>query len=348
MSKIVIIGAGAMGSAFAFPCLDNNHDISIVGTHLEDDFISKMFDNKKFHPGLNISIPEGINLFKFKDFENILKSKVDLIVLGISSKGIEWVSEQLHKVYKDIKLPKLLMLTKGLSIHENKYELLIAKLERLLISKGIKDMNISAVGGPCLATGLANKVHSSVVIANKDLETSRIIAKMLNTSYYHTSYSDDLNGVEVSAAIKNIFSMAVGTAKGLCSTNATTEIREKNYLNTASALIKQSIHEMEIFVEHLDGKKETVKGLSGLGDLYVSSGGGRNSKMGSYIGQGLSFSVAKKTKMEKVTVEGADLAFEIGKKVNEDFDKKKLPLMLGMINAIIYDKKLELDWEYFN
>ena len=348
MSKIVIIGAGAMGSAFAFPCLDNNHDISIVGTHLEDDFISQMFDNEKFHPGLNISIPEGINLFKFKDFENILKSKVDLIVLGISSKGIEWVSEQLHKVYKDMKLPKLLMLTKGLSIHENKYELLIAKLERLLISKGIKDMNISAVGGPCLATGLANKVHSSVVIANKDLETSRIIAKMLNTSYYHTSYSDDLNGVEVSAAIKNIFSMAVGTAKGLCSTNATTEIREKNYLNTASALIKQSIHEMEIFVEHLDGKKETVKGLSGLGDLYVSSGGGRNSKMGSYIGQGLSFSVAKKTKMEKVTVEGADLAFEIGKKVNEDFDKKKLPLMLGMINAIIYDKKLELDWEYFN
>ena len=348
MSKIVIIGAGAMGSAFAFPCLDNNHDISIVGTHLEDDFISQMFDNKKFHPGLNISIPEGINLFKFKDFENILKSKVDLLVLGISSKGIEWVSEQLHKVYKDMKLPKLLMLTKGLSIHENKYELLIAKLERLLSSKGIKDMNISAVGGPCLATGLANKVHSSVVIANKDLETSRIIAKMLNTSYYHTSYSDDLNGVEVSAAIKNIFSMAVGTAKGLCSTNATTEIREKNYLNTASALIKQSIHEMEIFVEHLDGKKETVKGLSGLGDLYVSSGGGRNSKMGSYIGQGLSFSVAKKTKMEKVTVEGADLAFEIGKKVNEDFDKKKLPLMLGMINAIIHDKKLELDWEYFN
>ena len=51
--------------------------------------------------------------------------------------------------------------------------------------------------------------------------------------------------------------------------------------------------------------------------------------------------------MEKVTVEGADLAIEIGKKVNEDFDNKKLPLMLGMINAIIEDKKLELDWESF-
>ena len=129
--------------------------------------------------------------------------------------------------------------------------------------------------------------------------------------------------------------MAVGAAKGLCNQNVTDDIREKVYLNTSSALIKQSIHEMEIFVEHLKGKKETVKGLAGLGDLYVSSGGGRNAKMGSYIGEGLTFSEAKKIKMEKVTIEGADLAREIAKKVNEDFDKKKLPLMLAMINACL-------------
>ena len=171
---------------------------------------------------------------------------------------------------------------------------------------------------------------------------------MLNTNYYHTSYSDDINGVEVAAAIKNIFSMAVGAAKGLCGNNISDEVREKNYLNTASALIKQSIHEMEIFVEYLNGKKETVKGLAGLGDLYVSSGGGRNAKMGFYIGEGLTFLEAKNTKMQKITVEGADLAIEIAQKINQDFDKKKLPLMLGMINAIVDDKKLELDWEFFN
>ena len=49
--------------------------------------------------------------------------------------------------------------------------------------------------------------------------------------------------------------------------------------------------------------------------------------------------------MEKVTIEGADLAKEIAKKVNEDFDEKKLPLMLAMINAIVDNKKLELNWE---
>ena len=347
MSKILIIGAGAMGSAFSLPCLDNNHDVSIVGTHLENDFIDNFKVNKNLHVGLKTKIPKEIKVFKFDEFDKLLKSNVDLIVLGISSKGIEWVADQLSRIFSGKKIPNLLMLTKGLSIYKNNYELLVDKLERLLMEKGIAKTNISAVGGPCLAAGLANRVHSSVVIANKDIKTAKKIADMLNTNYYHTSYSDDLNGVEVSAAIKNIFSMAVGAARGLCSKNISDEIREKNYLNTASALIKQSIYEMEIFVEHLKGKKETVKGLAGLGDLYVSSGGGRNAKMGSYIGEGLTFSEVKKTKMKKVTVEGADLAIEISKKVNEDFNEKKLPLMLSMINAIVEDKKLEFNWEAF-
>ncbi len=347
MSKIIIIGAGAMGSAFSFPCVDNNHDTNIVGTHLENDFINKIKDNNNFHQGINTQLPTGIKIFKFETFDKLFQSKTDLIVLGISSKGIEWAAEQLVRIFKNKEVPKILLLTKGLSIYKNEYELLVDKIKRLLSKEGLSKINISAVGGPCLAAGLANRIHSSVVIANNNIQTAKEISNMLNTNYYHPSYSEDLNGVEVSAAIKNIFSMAVGAAKGLCSKNASEEIREKNYLNTSSALIKQSIYEMEVFVEHLKGKKETVKGLAGLGDLYVSSGGGRNAKMGSYIGQGLTFSEAKKNKMEKTTIEGADLAMEIGKKVNQDFDNKKLPLMLAMINAIIEDKELELNWELF-
>ena len=347
MSKIIIIGAGAMGSAFALPCIDNKHDVNIIGTHLENDFIDILKNKENFHPGLHVQLDKKIKIHKFDKLKNILDKSTDLIVLGISSKGIEWVSEQLSKIFKDKNIPNLLMLTKGLSIFNNDYELLVDKLKRLLSDNGINKVNISAVGGPCLAAGLANRVHSSVVIANEDIKIAKKISDMLNTSYYHTSFSDDINGVEVSAAIKNIFSMAVGAAKGLCSDNISNDVREKNYLNTSSALIKQSIHEMEVFVEHLKGKKETVKGLAGLGDLYVSSGGGRNAKMGSYIGEGLTFSEAKKTKMENVTVEGADLAKEIAKKVNKDFDEKKLPLMLGMINAIVEDKKLNLKWELF-
>ena len=65
MSKIVIIGAGAMGSAFALPCLDNNHDINIVGTHLENEFIDILKKNSNLHPGLKAQIPQEIKFHYF-------------------------------------------------------------------------------------------------------------------------------------------------------------------------------------------------------------------------------------------------------------------------------------------
>ena len=87
--------------------------------------------------------------------------------------------------------------------------------------------------------------------------------------------------------------MAIGASQGLCHSSAPKEIKEKNYLNTAAALIQESIYEMIIFAERLKGKKETVMGLAGIGDLYVSADGGRNSKMGGYLGKGMTFKEAK-------------------------------------------------------
>ncbi len=332
-----------MGTAFAYPCIDNNHDVSIVGTHLEDKAIDELNKNH-FHSGLNLEVNNSIKFFKHESINNIFEKKPDLIVIGVSSKGIEWIAEELKKISTKRQLPNLLMLTKGLSLNKGKYELLVHKLERLLSEKGINNVNISAVGGPCLAQGLANRVHSGVVIANKNLEIAKSLIKILSTSYYHISASSDIDGVEVCAAIKNIFSMIIGAASGLNKTKSKGNL----YLNTSATLVKQSVYEMEIFAEHLKGKKDTVKGLAGLGDLYVSAAGGRNSKMGSYIGEGITFSNAKKTKMPSVTVEGADLIFEIGKKVKDDFNDKKLPLMIAMINAILEDKKLDIKWENFN
>jgi len=343
MANIVIFGAGAMGTALAYPCIDNKHSVSVVGTHLEDKNI-EVLNKNRFHSGLNLEVIKTIKFFKHESLQEVFKVKPDLIVIAVSSKGIDWIAEELKKVSKDGKLPNLLMLTKGLSVKENQYELLVDKVERLLFEKGIKHINLSAVGGPCLASGLANRVHCGVVIANKNLDTAKFLSKMLTTNYYHVSASSDVKGVEVCAAIKNIFSMVIGAASGLNKI----KLKGNFYLNTSAALMRQSVYEMEIFSEFLEGKKETVKGLAGLGDLYVSAAGGRNSKMGSFIGEGIIFSEAKKNKMPNVTIEGAELIFEIGKKVKEDFDEKKLPLMVAMINAILEDKKLEIKWENFN
>ena len=343
MANILILGAGAMGTAFAYPCVDNKHNVSIVGTHLEDNSIDELNKNH-FHKGLNVTVLEKIKFFRYSAISEVIKLKPDLIVLGVSSKGINWVADELKKISIKGKLPPLLMLTKGLSINGNNYEILVDKLNRLLSQKEVNNVDLSAIGGPCLAAGLANRVHSGVVIANENLETANRLKKMLTTKYYHISTSTDVSGVEVCAAIKNIYSMAIGAASGLNKK----ELKNNIHLNTSAALMRQSIYEMEVFVDFLKGKKETVNGLAGLGDLYVSSAGGRNSKMGALIGEGIVFSKAKKNNMPNVTVEGAELIFEIGEKVKKDFDENKLPLMIAMINAILEDKKLEVKWEKFN
>ena len=344
MANILILGAGSMGTAFSFPCSDKNHSVSIIGTHLENDFID-LINSKKIHPALNCDIPKNVKFFKIEKLREEINKKVDLIVVAVISKGIEWASIELSKVLKS-NIP-ILILTKGLAINNNNYEVLAHKMERLLKKNGIREINILAAGGPCLAKGLANKVHTSVVFASKDIEIAKQISQLVSTNYYHIFTSDDVIGVETCAAIKNIFSMVIGASQGLCHSNASKETREKNYLNTAAGLIQESIHEMIIFTEKLKGKKKTVLGLAGIGDLYVSADGGRNSLMGEYLGQGMTFKEAKKTKMPNDTVEGADLALEIGSKVKSDFDIKTLPLMTNMINTICDEKPLKIYWENF-
>ena len=344
MANILILGAGSMGTAFSFPCSDNNHAVSIIGTYLENNFIDQINSSRK-HPALNCEVPKNVRFSKFEKLEEEINKKVDLIVIAVISKGIEWASQELSKVLKG-NIP-ILILTKGLSINNNNYEVLAYKMERLLKKNGIKETNISAAGGPCLAISLANKIHTSVVFANKDMKIAKQISQLVSTDYYHVFISDDVVGVETCAAIKNIFSMAIGASQGLCHLDASKEIREKNYLNTAAALIQESIYEMIIFTEKLKGKKETVIGLAGIGDLYVSADGGRNSKMGEYLGLGMTFKEAKKIKMPNDTIEGADLVLEIGLKIKSDFDYNTLPLMTSMINTICDETPLKIDWKNF-
>jgi glycerol-3-phosphate dehydrogenase (NAD(P)+) len=342
MKKIVILGAGAMGSAFTVPCVDNNNDVTLVGTHLEEQVINNINDNNNFHEVLKFNLPKELKIKTFDHFQNILKTKPDLLVIGVSSKGIEWAANELSKnLDKDT---KILLLTKGLTIIDDKFETLVEKFQIILNKKKVKNVNISAVAGPCLASGLANKIKSSVVIANKDTSVAKEIGNMITTNYYSVEVSDDLIGVEVCAAIKNLYSMIIGASEGLSSNEASKELKNKYFLNTAASLMYRSVYEMCHFTKSLNGKVDTVYGLAGLGDLYVSAAGGRNSKMGKLLGEGYDYKNAKEKIMKNDTVEGADLALEIGKKVLKDFDRKKIPLMVSLIEAIIENKKLTIHW----
>ena len=342
MKKIIIIGAGAMGSAFAVPCLDNKNDITIVGTYLEDNLIESINSNNNIHPVLKTQLPKEIKFERFEKLQTILNQNVDIIVCGVSSIGIEWFVQQISKSYKK-KIP-IVLLTKGLSIVDNELSTLSDKIKNLLEKEGHSEINISAIKGPCLAAGLANKMRTGTVIANKNLKESQYLKEIISTSYYSTEISEDINGIELSGAIKNIYSMLIGASEGLSNLKASEEIKSKYFLNTAASLIHRSISEMVEFVSNYGGKAETVYGLAGLGDLYVSAIGGRNSLMGKYLGDGYLYKEAKEKFMKDITVEGAQLALEIGPKILQDLNPQHFPLMFSMLKTICENKKLQIDW----
>lgn len=342
MKKILVLGAGAMGSAFTVPCVDNNNDVVLVGSHLEDDAIDNIKKENNFHKILNCKLPKNLRVEKFKNFQDEIKAKPDLIVVGVNSKGIEWAGKEISKNYNSS--TSILLLTKGLSVINNKFETLAEKFKLILANNNVTESSISAVGGPCLASGLVNRIKSSVVLVNENKDVVKNIENIISTDYYSTEFSDDLLGVEICAAIKNIYSMIIGASEGLSSSNVNKDIKSKYYLNTAASLMYKAISEMVYFTKSLKGKEESVYGLSGLGDLYVSSAGGRNSKMGKYLGEGYDYKTAKEKFMKNETIEGAELALEIGTKVLKDFDRKKIPLMISLIESIIENKKLKINW----
>ena len=318
MKKIIIIGGGAMGSAFTIPCLENNNNVTITEPYSKR-FIKDLSSKNKFHSALNIKLPKKLKFKKFS--KDLLKEKFDLIVIALSLSGIDFIGKELKNL--KIKTP-ILVLTKGLK-YEKKNNKILTISEQL--RKNYKGMNISVLKGPCLAKELAKKNQTSVVIANKNIKIAKSIGKQISTKYYLTEYSSDVIGIEVCSAIKNIYAMIIGAGQSL---------------NSSSNLFQKSILEMSYLIKYFKGKDETILGLAGVGDLYVSATGGRNSKMGSYLGKGFTFKIAKKRFMPKDTVEGEQLAKEIAPYVLKKINKSKVPLMINLLKTIISNKKLKI------
>jgi len=319
MKRILVIGGGAMGSAFTIPCLDNKNHVTITEPYSKI-FIKDHLSKNKFHSALKIKLPKKLNFRKYSKY--LLKEKFDLIVIALSLLGIDFIGNQLKEL--KIKTP-ILVLTKGLK-YEKKQNKIVTISEKLKKKYNVK--NVSVLKGPCLAKELAQKNQTSVVIANKNIKIAKSIGKKISTNYYLSEYSKDVVGVEVCSAIKNIYSMIIGAGQSL---------------NSSSNLFQKSLLEMKYLIKYFNGKDETISGLAGVGDLYVSAAGGRNSKMGSYLGKGYTFKVAKKRFMPKDTVEGEQLAREIGPFILKKIDKKKIPLMVNLLRAILNNKKLKIN-----
>ncbi len=340
MAKVVILGAGVMGSAMAVVTADNGHNVALVGTHLDEEIISSI-ERTSLHPRLRVRLPSSVTAYRWEGLDQALGGGADLLILGTSSAGVGWAIDRMVEV--ELNPLPVLMITKGLVTREASFELLPKVVAKEFERRTSRQLAVMAVGGPCIAGELAAKRDTSVVIAGNDKDILNRVADLVGTPYYHPSTSQDLVGVEVCAAFKNLYAIGVGTAAGRLERMGNAENGAMMY-NLAAALFTQAVAELSILVGHLGGDQATVVGLAGTGDLYVTCQAGRNSRLGRLLGLGMTYSQAKADYMPDDTIEGAELALTIGPSLammNGALSAARMPLTRAIVDAICRDQPFE-------
>ncbi|MCU0495677.1 MAG: hypothetical protein MUD01_29175 [Chloroflexaceae bacterium] len=297
MARIAILGAGVMGTALAYPLSDNGHHIHLIGTHLDGEIIAHCKADA-FHPRLNRALPPNVTPFLHEELNAALEG-VDVIALGVNSRGVEWAGQQLaHRVRPG---QPVLMVTKGLAASENGDLRVFPQLLADYLPPGTP---IAAIGGPSIAGELAARRQTCVVFTCADQATLDYLTPLFATDYYHLWTSTDVIGVEVCVALKNIYALGVGLVPGILEASGWMDGNAGMH-NHAAAFFAQGLAETAELVTLLGGRLESVFSLPGAGDLYVTCQGGRNSRMGRLLGMGVDPEEANE-QMAGETVEGVD------------------------------------------
>ena len=345
MAQVVILGAGVMGSAFSLPLSDAGQKVHLVGTHLDREWIEGIRSNG-IHPKLNAEIPEQVVPFTHDQLPEALGDKTDLIVLGVSSLGVDWAIRQLGPLLK--KPTPILMLTKGLKAEENALHILPDVVRDGLAGYGIKDISVGAVGGPCLAAELGVRHDCCVVMTYREQQLVDWVRSLVTAPYYHTRPSTDILGVEVCAALKNFYALAITYPRGLAE-KLQKPSNNAQLFSFESGLYTQALAEMKYLVNFMGGTDATVDGWAGSGDMYGTCQIGRNGRMGRFLGFGLPYKETKATYMPDDTVEGVDVALTIGSTIEtlieqQQLDGASLPITCMLIRAICHDQPMSLSW----
>lgn len=349
MAKIVILGAGVMGSAFAVPAADNGHEVHLVGTHLDGAWIESI-QARGYHPKLKCHLPEGIRAHTHDRFTEALGRDTDLICLGVNSAGVEWAVAQLAQTLRR-PIP-IVMITKGLRGTDGGFEIFPRIVARDLDRAGLGGARVAAVGGPCIAGELAARRETGVVFTHDDADFLAWLRELMtNARYYHVATSTDVQGVEACAAWKNFYALSIGIPEGLRGRRPAAENGARMH-NPEAFLFAQAVREMRILAAFMGGDPDSVAGMAGAGDLYVTCQGGRNSRMGRRLGAGELYRDVMAGPMRGETIEGAELALAVGEHLEAlcatgTLPGSRLPLARALSHAIVQSVPLDIPWADF-
>ena len=250
---IGILGGGVWGSALAK--LFSNQEVLI---YTRDKKVMNSINDHHFNPKLKYAIFND-NVKATDDLEEIAKKNIIFIALPSQS-----IREVLSKSYFQNLDADIIIASKGIEISSSMF--LSHVVESL-----IKPKSLSVMSGPCFSDEVAQDLPTAATFASSNTSIFDTISGMLKGKKFRIYYSDDIIGCQIGGALKNIYAIAAGISDGL-------NLGE----NARSALITRSFVEISRFALFFKSKKETLFGLSGLGDLMLTcnSSKSRNTNFG--------------------------------------------------------------------
>jgi len=346
MAIITILGSGLMGTAIAWPLSDNGHQIRLVGTHLDGEIIRSCLD-KGYNPKLRRQLPANVRPYFVEHLAEALKG-ADLIVSGVNSLGVHWIG----RILGPLLWPKaaIIAVTKGLEAEPNRNPSILPDVLAKELPAGLQDrVSLAAIGGPCIAGELAGRRQTCVVFASQDGVLLDRLCDLFRTDYYHIWLSTDIVGVEVCAALKNAYTLAVGLAGGMLERAGGVDAADAGTHNLAAALFAVSAREMSRVVTLMGGNPENVIGLPGVGDQYVTCVGGRTIRMGRLLGKGLTYQQAFR-EMAGETLEGVYIVQQMARalpvwEAQGSIGREELPLMRLLIRVITQEAPVQIQFE---
>lgn len=293
MKKIAIIGSGSWGVALAIYLAGQGHQVNIWSFSEEERDLLNNERKCKFLP--NAVIPE--NIYCSTDMKEVLEG-TELILHVTPSK----FTRDTIKKYKDYVIDQSVVIcSKGFESESLKTLDDVAKEE-------LPNNKIGVLSGPSHAEEVSILIPTALVVASEHKELSDLVVEIFKSDKMRMYTSQDVKGVELGGALKNIIAFCAGVSAGLNLGD-----------NTFAALLTRGLVELSRLGVALGGKKETFYGLTGLGDLIVtcSSMHSRNRRAGMLIGQGKTIEETRKeVGMTIESIDNIEVAYKLAKKHN--------------------------------
>nr|WP_309594452.1 NAD(P)H-dependent glycerol-3-phosphate dehydrogenase [Moraxella osloensis] len=312
--KIAVLGGGSFGTAMANLSSKNGCEVTLwVRDKRSVKSMQKTHINKKYLP--DHKLDERLQFTH--DLQAAVKGK-DLIFVAVPSSAFR---ETLHKIAPFISAQAIVSLTKGME--KDTFALMSD-----VIADELPNVAFGVMSGPNLAKEIMNNMPSATVIASQSAALRLAVQTALHSAFFRVFASDDLIGVELGGALKNIYAIAMGMA-------AAYDIGE----NTKAMILTRALAEMSRFGVKAGANPLTFLGLSGVGDLYAtcSSTLSRNYQIGNMLGRGMSLDQAIKKLGQ--TAEGINTI----QQVNEKAMKEGIYMPIThALHDIIYEDKAPL------